>query len=86
MQCKDIDDAGLVRFIADKQEQLGRWVCVWDLEPPYSELPDRLFRAKTGKLMGKGYLTGCNCGCRGDYEVTAAGLALIGRGLTGLYL
>jgi hypothetical protein len=66
-----------VRFIADKQAEIGMWVCYWNLEPPYSELPDRLFRAKMGKLINKGYLTGCNCGCRGDYEVTAKGLALI---------
>jgi hypothetical protein len=72
-QCKDIDDAALVRFVADKQRELGTWVCVWDLEPPYSELPDRLFRAKMGKLIKKGYLTGCNCGCRGDYELTTKG-------------
>lgn len=73
MQCKDIPDAPLVRFVARKQTELGTWVCVWDLEPPYSELPDNLFRAKMGKLINKGYLTGCNCGCRGDYEVTDKG-------------
>jgi len=77
MQCKDIAAAPLVRFVAEKQRELGRWVCVWDLETPYSELPDNLFRAKMGKLINKGYLTGCNCGCRGDYEITDKGKALI---------
>jgi hypothetical protein len=76
-QCKDIPDVPLVRFIADKQASTGHWVCVWDLEPPYSDLPGNLFRAKMGKLINKGYLTGCNCGCRGDYEVTDKGLAFI---------
>jgi hypothetical protein len=77
MQCKDIPDAPLVRFVAEKQASTGHWVCVWDLEPPYSDLPGNLFRAKMGKLINKGYLTGCNCGCRGDYEVTPKGLAYI---------
>ena len=77
MQCKDIDDAALVRFIADKQRELGAWVCVWDLAPPYSEMPGNLFRAKMGKLISKGYLTGCNCGCRGDYEVTVKGIVFL---------
>jgi len=77
MQCKDIADAPLVRFIADKQSELGAWVCVWDFEPPYSDLPSNLFRAKMGGLIDKGYLTGCNCGCRGDYEITKQGRAFI---------
>lgn len=73
MQCKDIDDATLLRFIDRKQRELGRWVCVWDLEPPYSDLPDKLFRAKTATLIRRGMLTGCPCGCRGDYELTDKG-------------
>jgi len=73
MQCKDIDDAALLRFIANKQRELGMWVCVWDLEPPYSDLPGNLFRAKMGQLMKRGLITGCNCGCRGDYEITDKG-------------
>ena len=36
-QCKDIADGPLVRFVADKQIELGTWVCVWDFEPPYSD-------------------------------------------------
>lgn len=78
MQCKDIPDEQIVGFIARKQCELGTWVCVWDLEPPYSDLPGNLFRAKMEKLIDKGLLTGCNCGCRGDYEVTPKGRALIG--------
>ena len=74
VQCKDIEDGPLVRFVAAKQAEKGMWVNSWDFEPPYSELPDRLFRAKMGKLIAKGYLTGCPCGCRGDYEVTSKGI------------
>jgi hypothetical protein len=77
MQCKDIPDVELVSFIANKQAEIGMWVCYWNFEPPYSELPTNLLRAKFGKLIDKGYLTGCNCGCRGDYEVTPKGLTMI---------
>jgi hypothetical protein len=73
MQCKDIADTPLLRFIADKQAEIGMWVCYWDLEPPYSDLPDKLFRAKMGQLLKRGLVTGCNCGCRGDYEMTVKG-------------
>jgi len=74
MQCKDIPDAPLVRFVAEKQQEKGYWVNVWDFDgTPYADLPDNLFRAKMGNLIKKGYLTGCNCGCRGDYELTNKG-------------
>lgn len=73
MQCKDIDDAPLVQFVAAKEAEKGMWVDVWDFEPPYSNLPGRLFRAKMGQLIKRGLLTGCSCGCRGSYEVTNKG-------------
>ncbi|MDQ5861288.1 MAG: hypothetical protein M3536_03395, partial [Actinomycetota bacterium] len=52
MQCKDIADAPLLRFIAAKQAEKGMWVNTF--EPPYSDLPDNLFRAKMGQLMKRG--------------------------------
>lgn len=80
MKCKDIADEPLVRFIATKQAQKNLWVNTWDFEPPYSDLPDKLFRAKMGQLMKRGLITGCNCGCRGDYEITAKGLEYLFSG------
>lgn len=82
MQCKDIDSCELLKFIGAKQRELGRWVLTWDLEPPYSELPDRLFRAKARKLIDRGLLDGCPCGCRGDYELTAKGALFAFEGIT----
>jgi hypothetical protein len=72
-QCKDILDGPLLGLIARKQREKGMWVNTWDFEPPYSELPDNLFRAKMGQLMKRGLIDGCNCGCRGDYELTDKG-------------
>lgn len=84
LQCKDIDTIALLRFIDRKSAESlvenprgSGWVRVWDLEPPYSNLPGKLFRAKTGQLMKQGLLDGCNCGCRGDYELTPKGKAAI---------
>jgi len=81
MQCKDIADFPLVLFVATKQREKGMWVNAWDFEPPYSDLPDNLFRAKMGKLIERGLLDGCNCGCRGDYELTPAGRVYLGDAL-----
>jgi hypothetical protein len=82
MQCKDIEDAPLLRFIARKQAEKGLWVNTWDFEPPYAELPSNLFRAKMGQLIKRGLLTGCNCGCRGDYEITNKGMNFIANNNT----
>jgi hypothetical protein len=73
VQCKNIADAPLLRFIAAKELEKGMWVNTWDFAPPYSELPGNLFRAKMGQLLKRGLIDGCNCGCRGDYEMTAKG-------------
>ena len=83
MQAKDIDDLALLKFIDRKQIELGTWVSVWDMEPPYSELPDKLFRAKMAKLIKRGLLDGCTCGCRGDYELTEAGRDYIAQHAAG---
>lgn len=41
--------------------------------------PETLARKKMALLYKKGLVGGCPCGCRGDFEITDKGLALIGR-------
>lgn len=78
MKCKDIADEPLLRFVATKQAEKGGWVNRWDfVGTPYADLPDNLFRAKMGKLIGRGLITGCTCPCRGDWEMTPKGLEFI---------
>lgn len=43
-------------------------------------IPRKVLRAKGQRLIDRGLMTGCMCGCRGDMELTDAGLALIGVG------
>lgn len=45
------------------------WVATTD----YPDYPQNLIRAKARKLIRQGLLSGCACGCRGDFEVTAGG-------------
>ena len=74
IQCKNIADAPLLDFVAHKQAEKGYWVNTWDfLGTPYEALPDKLLRAKMGMLIRRGLVDGCNCGCRGDYEMTDKG-------------
>lgn len=44
---------------------------------PAPGYPEKVVLAKARKLIRRGLLDGCYCGCRGDFELTHAGLALI---------
>ena len=84
-QAKDVDD----RFVLETVHRLsmeGReygcgppyWVMAWDLEKALGlEGTGRLLLAKCESLIKRKLLDGCPCGCRGDFELTAAGKAFL---------
>lgn len=84
MQCKDIPDEPVLRFL----HGLGRWgTWFWtdDYKPDNSVLnvmpegtPEYLGLAKMRMLMRRGLVDGCDCGCRGDFELTDKGREAIG--------
>jgi hypothetical protein len=45
-----------------------RWASVWDLEK-YFDAPRKVILAKASKLLRKGLMDGCACGCSGSFEV-----------------
>lgn len=86
MQCKDIKDALVLKHL----ERHGGIGCtVWRGEdgapinessaliamPP--QTPEKLARAKMVMLKRRGLVDGCECGCRGDWELTPAGRQLL---------
>ena len=85
MQCKDIPEEPILRFLDALN---GRWA-VWyqnDREPYFDNsvqlamppnLPSKLIVAKMGQMIKKGIVDGCPCGCRGDYVITEKGKALL---------
>jgi hypothetical protein len=82
MQCKDIPDEPILRFVASHG---GKW-CNWyfgdecDVRramPLGFDTPDNLVVAKMARLIQRGLLGGCPCGCRGDYEMTQKGEAYL---------
>lgn len=89
-QCKDIDDAAVLTFLAQHQGRWSTWdegygymPTVRDAMPP--KTPPKLQLAKMRQLMRRGLVGGCDCGCRGDFEITDAGLALINQPRTKPY-
>lgn len=75
MQCKDIPDQPIIDFFYSLNGAWGTWFnidspnTVVKVFPPNT--PDKLVRSKMKSLDKKGFITGCHCGCRGDYELTS---------------
>lgn len=83
MQCKDLSTEKILTFMAAHR---GQW-CTWQADCAYMpsigdlfpDADDKLVRAKMAQLIRKGYAAGCTCGCRGDFEITYKGDALLAR-------
>lgn len=59
--------------------QFPHWVHTWNLQALMPAFPPEVILAKARALLRRGLITGCGCGCRGDFELTAEGGALADR-------
>lgn len=77
MQCKDIPDAAVCEAIRQTPgtgaPMAAPWRMRWEvqaaLEACIGPIPEKLFLAKIRRLVAKGLVGGCDCGCRGDYHL-----------------
>jgi len=69
VQAKDITDEQFLAVVDRVCAEKKRWTHLEDLEvalgPGISERP---IRAKAKSLIKRRLITGCACGCRGDFE------------------
>ncbi|GAA3018915.1 hypothetical protein HEB29_005280 [Streptomyces fulvorobeus] len=73
MQCKDIPDDVFVTAVRDAPAlSSARWRMRWqvaeELESVMGPIPENLFMAKARRLIARGLIGGCPCGCRGDWH------------------
>lgn len=86
---KDEIKIDVLKYLANYQ---GQWVCLWygyfkEIESStpdvYYAMPEnynhKLALDIMKNLLKRELIGGCSCGCRGDFEITDKGLALIGR-------
>lgn len=76
---KDIEDGVLLHCI-DKIQQTTHRAAVLNKYPDKydhslwqffnEDAPYKVIKAKLQKLIKQGYVTGCVCGCKGDFELT----------------
>lgn len=90
-QAKDIDDRLFLRCVEWASYEAHppgtslaepfatpHWVFTWTLERMLPMFPPPVVLAKASALIRRGLLRGCDCGCRGDFEITDAGFAFLG--------
>ena len=83
MKTSDISDQDVLRFLAKHQGRWSTWgdssfmPTVQDAMP--AGTPHKLQLSKMKALHRRGFIGGCLCGCRGDFEITDLGLAFIGQ-------
>ncbi len=78
-QCKDVPDVDALRAIDKLASEMPHGVAaasLYDLRDEL-QLPPNLVRAKIERLIDRGLVDGCACGCRGDFTVTEKGRALL---------
>lgn len=73
MQCKDIEDEVFVTAVRSAPaSSSARWRTRWDvhnaLEEVIGPVPENLFMAKARRLISRGLIGGCPCGCRGNWH------------------
>ena len=73
MQCKDIPDAEFtdaVRRAAAGNVYAHFWDVQTELENVLGPVPHNLFMAKARRLIARGLIGGCACGCQGDFHLS----------------
>lgn len=68
MQAKDLPTERVLAAIRDLSTR-PRMVDRWSLAEALPDVPEKVLMAKLRKMVKAGLITGCFCGCRGDFEI-----------------
>lgn len=63
----DIADEQILPIVTQVMRPIG--ASRWDIAARLPEFPEKVVLAKLGGLVRRGVLSGCACGCRGDFEI-----------------
>lgn len=66
MKAADITDEVLLAEI-DKADPNGIGRSRWDIARAMPQFPEKVVLAKLRSMKKRGIITGCACGCRGDF-------------------
>lgn len=74
----DIDDRLILGIVEETCIRDDMWSNTTKVAEHFPDLPFKVVAAKLSKLSRRGLVTGCDCGCRGDWELTTKGRELAG--------
>lgn len=87
MQCKNIPDIDVLRYLATRPNGHASHSCTWygipdtkgwDVtEAMPAGTPPKMRLAKMRKLILKGLVEGCACGCYGHFQLSHAGAMVL---------
>lgn len=69
----DINDTDMLRAVYEQVLERGLWTNTTAVAERYPKFPPKVVAAKLAQLHKRGLLSGCPCGCRGDWELTDLG-------------
>lgn len=75
LQAKDIPTQRIIEVIKEQYGVYGgcnndlQTSSLWDIQGALAEFPPRVVLAKLSSLLKRKMIAGCDCGCRGDFEV-----------------
>ena len=75
--CKEVPTLPILEFLAERPGEWHNWYFGNEKDVHRAMpagIPDKVLLAKMRRLIARGLVEGCPCGCRGDYEITAKGL------------
>lgn len=78
MKAADLDDVQVLRVVERSCIERGFWSNTTVVAGAFPDAPFKVIAAKLSKLLRRKLVTGCDCGCRGDWELTAKGREFAG--------
>lgn len=77
-KASDISDRAMLRAVDRLCCQRDSWTNTTLVAEAFGWMPYKVVQAKLRRLHSRGLVSGCPCGCRGDWEVTSKGRELAG--------
>lgn len=78
MKAADLDDRAVLRVVEASCLARNSWTNTTVVAEAFPDAPFKVVAAKLSKLLRRKFVTGCDCGCRGDWELTEAGREFAG--------
>lgn len=80
MTCKEVPTLPVLEFLAERPGEWHNWYFGNEKDVRRAmpqDTPEKVVLAKMRRLIAKGLVKGCPCGCRGDFEITDMGMLRI---------